>query len=206
MSYPGREWLRVYAEREAQIAFWRKYEDRLTPDETRRITRGDYAPIRRPWRPEGFHVGRWITVRPKLEIHVAGFSIRGQDDLILFDKVRDHRGGGGRVTSQRIKESLADVTTLSPGDHVRSAGEPEKVPDHVVEQLPSTVAAKARYEEQRREERKRRLEEQRDLPIELRLARMRKLAKESHVDISAEERVIQRRIEAIERKLLDEAA
>jgi len=75
--------------------------------------------------------------------------------------------------------------------------EPEAVPPHEVRELPTSVAARARFEELKREE----VQAERELPLPARLARLRQLAREKHVDISAEERVIERRIVAIERKL-----
>lgn len=85
------------------------------------------------------------------------------------------------------------------GDEVPSGPppEPEAVPPEEVRELPTSVAAQARFEEIKREE----LRQERALPLAVRLERLRRLARERHIDISAEERVIERRIAAIEKKV-----
>jgi hypothetical protein len=118
--------------------------------------------------------------------------------------------GGGLTTdpdlalrSQDDPSAAATIDAIAPEDRSeahRAAGEPLEgapVPHHVVKELSGSVEAQQRYERQMAE---RRIEEA-SAPIEDRLARLREMGRSHHVDLSSEERVITRRLEAMEQKL-----
>jgi hypothetical protein len=82
----------------AWSAYWKKYANRLTPDERKRIVgegagKGDYHAIRRTYRPQ-FGVGQWLAVGPKLEVQVAEIQIRRGGYKIIIGRVRDTRREG----------------------------------------------------------------------------------------------------------------
>ena len=93
-------------------------------------------------------------------------------------------------------EALTIVPLDSPLNTARPA-EPEAVPPHEIPHYSASIEARERYER----EQARRRAERRDLPLELRLAHLRRLARAKHVDISSEERVIARRLAQLEDKL-----
>ena len=98
-------------------------------------------------------------------------------------------------------EGLTIVPLDSPLNTARPA-EPEAVPPHEIPTYSDSVKARERYER----EQERRRAEHRELPPELRLASLRRLAQAKHVDVSSEMRVIERRLAKLEDRLLGDAA
>jgi hypothetical protein len=110
-----------------------------------------------------------------------------------------------------LREDVHDAATLDPiaeedrSHEHKNAGEPlepEAVPPHEIPHYQGSVDARHNY---LLEMSKERMAEQAE-PLELRLLRLRQEARSRHVDISSEVRVIEKRIEAAERKVLERAA
>lgn len=135
--------------------WWLRYSDRLTPDERRRLADEDHSDLIRPLRPR-WQPGQPLKVTPSLEIRVGETRItrRGLYRTAIV-QVMDNRGGG-RVTSQRLREELHEITTLMPLNG-GTQPEPQRVPDRIVKRLPSTLAARARYDELHAKDTSRRL-------------------------------------------------
>lgn len=160
MSSIGWEILAYIDEGYDRGAWWQRFSDRLTPDERKRLAgtddvAEDYSDLIRPLRPR-WQPGQPLRVTPSLEIRVGETRVtrRGLYRTAIV-QVMDNRGGG-RVTSQRIREELHEVTTIMPLNG-GTQPEPQRVPDRVVKRLPSTLAARARYDELHAKDTRRRL-------------------------------------------------
>ena len=104
------------------------------------------------------------------------------------------RRGYTHDPKQAIKADLQDGDPREP--------EPEAVPPEEVAELDGDLDAYHRLvlvEAQARAAHE-------ALPIEQRLASVQRAAKEAHIDISSEERLIARKVQEIERKVFDRAA
>lgn len=136
-------------------AWWQGYADRLTPDERTRIRDEDYADLIRPLRPR-WQPGQLVKVARSIEIRVGETRItrRGLYRTAII-QVMDN-SGGGRVTSQKLREELHEITTLMPLNG-NTQPEPQRVPDRIVKRLPSTLAARQRYDEVHARDQQRRL-------------------------------------------------
>jgi hypothetical protein len=114
------------------------------------------------------------------------FAVRAQDDL--------ERAG-----------TIDAIDQDDRSDAHRNAGEPpepEGIAPEDVADLPTSLEARQRYELQRAEVR--RAEAQ--APLSERIQRIHIQARQRHIDISPEIRVIERRVGAMERKVRGEAA
>jgi hypothetical protein len=201
MSFHGWQVLRAIEEGEEQLAYLTRYSDRLTPKERDRIKAGNFGEIFRPIRPT-WTPGQWLTATPKLTLQVGSVKPWKGVYRTTFSEIRDFRSGGLAV-NRRLHEDMSHVSTIVPvNDWPADPPEPERVPDHEIGTYRHDMVAQQRHQFDLAQRRKA-YESQ---PLELRLARLRRMADESHVDISAEERVIERRIAALERKLLERAA
>lgn len=158
MSYCGREVIAHIDRGLVEGEWWLGFADRLTPKERKRIGDGDYAAILRPLEP-GWAENEVLTVSPALEIRVGETRLtkRGLFRTVIV-KAHDNRGGG-RVTQKRIREPLHEVTTICPvkdfGPTYQAEG--QRIPNAVVEKLPSTLQAKLRYADLHAKDAERRL-------------------------------------------------
>lgn len=89
MSWPGHQVLDHLKQGEAAVRFWERHAAKLTSDERRRITRGDYSAIVRPVEPE-WEEGQWIEVASNLDIRITTVNWRRLSYRTSFD-VRDFR-------------------------------------------------------------------------------------------------------------------
>jgi hypothetical protein len=67
VSWPGRRCLEHLDRGEREVAYWQRHARKLTAEERRRISHGDYSSIVRPLPPE-WVVGAWLAVAADLEI------------------------------------------------------------------------------------------------------------------------------------------
>lgn len=130
-------------------------------------------------------------------------------------KARMLKRGGGYTTdpdlamrSQDDAYAAATLDAVSPeGEEIahKNAGpapEPAAFADEDIASARSSLEAGQRYAHLQHQIRA----EERLEPLPLRLARLRKEAREHHIDLSGEERVIERRLQAMESKINDRAA
>lgn len=200
MSYHGWQAIRAIEQGEVELTFWLRYLDRPTPEERKRIGAGDYRSLVRPLEPT-FEPGQWLQVSPKVSIRIVATTFRRLAYRTTIGEVRDNRGG--RAVDRVLHEDPENMTTIVPvNDWPADPPEPEKVPAREVQVLPATIAARVVYEREQQERRA----AFREQPVEIRLAHLRREAAKRHIDISNEERVIERRITALERKVLDREA
>lgn len=89
MSYHGRLVVEHIARGEREVAYWLRFSARLTPEEKRRITGGDYASIVRPLKPE-WEAGEWLKVGSNLHIKPEPAMWKREKYRIPFS-VRDFR-------------------------------------------------------------------------------------------------------------------
>lgn len=122
----------------------------------------------------------------------------------------DRKGGYTSDAGQAMRaQDDPEAPTIDGADshelanrNLSAPPEPEAVPPHEIEHYTGSVLSRRRYDDEMSQLRL----ELASKPIELRLAYVRQLARENHVDITGEERIIERRIAALERKLIDKAA
>ncbi len=86
--------------------------------------------------------------------------------------------------------------------NLRQPPEPEAVPKEEIPKYTGSVEARQRYDLDMAERRA----EQANASLEERLAWLREEARDRHIDISSDLRVIEQRVEAVERKVLERAA
>jgi hypothetical protein len=145
-------------------------------------------------------------------------ALKWRADFIRIHKAEPElllKRGGGTTTdldlAMRSQEDTQAATTLDavdPEDRSeahRAAGEPPEgaiVPYHRVLEFKPSREAQQRYLRETAEQRV----EEANAPLPVRLHRLSEMARSRHVDLSSEERVIKRRIEAMERKIADRAA
>lgn len=103
MSYRGRLVVEHIARGEREVEYWLRFPDRLTPEEKRRITAGDYASIVRPLKPE-WVAGEWLKVGNNLHIKPEPAMWRREKYRIPFS-VRDFR--------ERLVRRVPPTTTFT---------------------------------------------------------------------------------------------
>lgn len=84
------------AEARAEVTFWRRHENALTPEEKARILRENYNSFRRPVKPY-FTGGDWLHVRPNLRVRIGDVQWTekwGGTWRIRLDRVEDYRSTG----------------------------------------------------------------------------------------------------------------
>lgn len=114
----GRALVEYLAEGERAVAFWRRYENRLTQPERHRIAKGDYASIVRPLAP-AWQDGDWLEVRSNLSIQVIEVRWRRQSYRTTFN-VRDFRVRRVRRVPQMFDPPDRDELGI-PVPHTASA-------------------------------------------------------------------------------------
>lgn len=199
--------------------------DKFLPGEREAINQGRCSSLLRP------DDGEDCTFKPGEEFKLRSCRIvirkthrikrdRKRHWRIEFDRyVKDRlyllaRGAGdgrGYVDNpdlaQRAQDPIAQDQPDGPSPGERDAGivggnrreppEPEAVPPHEIPNYTASKEARAAYERQIEEERAR----QRELPLGQRIANIKKLSAERHLDISGDLTVIEQRVEKVERKL-----
>ena len=153
---------------ESEVAWWCRYHDRLTPQERRAISGGDYRSFRRPL-PPAFGRGSWLRVSATLRVRLATVEPRKGEYRCIIDRVEDFRTF--RAVDRRLHEPQDPelATTLDVGtEHHVDPPEPERIPHEVVKGLPSTERARRLYEEAQAEHRR----AQDELPLAERLRRL----------------------------------
>lgn len=195
MSYPARQWLLWYAKAEHEVEWWLGYPDRLTVEERRRLGRGEFHSLKRPWLPE-FKTGAQVEVSKNLLITIGEPVFRRGFYRIPITQVHDHRVN--RLHMRHIREDAEGMTTIVPVNDVPpNPPEPERIPQGEVEATPTTVAARARYA---REWQERRLNHEAQ-PLEVRLAHLREEAARAGVDVTRQLTRIEQGIKAAESKV-----
>lgn len=147
MSYPGRQWLELYARQEAKIEadYWKRHADCLTPAERQRLRNGDYAALKRPVRPS-FTKGQRIEPVRGLTLEVASVEPSHRHDgyLVKFGRIEDFRNS---FTGTRGVTSDPDiVTTLYLVNPNTRQAEPGRIDREAERELTRASRANTRRE------------------------------------------------------------
>lgn len=100
----------------AERAWWKRYANRLTPDERERISgegagKGEYRSFFRKYRPT-FKAGDWLEVSPSHRVQIAEVQARRGRYRCIIGKVRDERSPGPRLKTRQRRED--GVTETEP--------------------------------------------------------------------------------------------
>ncbi len=140
MSQVSRDAVAWLDEGERLVAWWAKYERRLTAPERKRIADGDRSSIKREL-PPAFGRGDWLEVRKRMHVRIESVELKRGKWRCHIDKVEDYRGPQSEsVRGRNTFRSFEDVTTLH-GAEGREA-EPEGVRREHLEEYAKQARAK----------------------------------------------------------------
>lgn len=196
MSMHAREVLDWLDEAEDQIEWWGQYADRLTPAEIRDFRKGIFNAFHRPLEP-AFGDDTWLRITDNFRVHVSSVRPYKGRWRCVVDQVEDFRAHHVHMRPVRDhSDTLENTIILLRSPDLR---EPEGIDPDRIKDGASQAISTALYE--REQENRRRAYA--ELPVAERLAALKRLAAAAHVDTSAEERVIERALTKLERKVVE---
>lgn len=151
--------------------------------------REDGIPVWRMWFRRHYPEGRVYLLTPSSRAGDDGRGYTSNDEL------------AARGEDPNQAATLASLDPLANPANLAGPPEPEAVPPHEIGTYTGDALARRRFEHENQRARMLLASQ----PLEVRLATVRLTAAHNHIDISSDVRVIERRVQALERKVSNAA-